>query len=114
MSADSIVGDGLAQSPCDELRDECARLRHDIEHHVAIAADLATEVEQMRAERDAARADALALSIERNNWQSMYHDAEAERDEALALLAEARVWVHEWTAPCELVERIDAALKDAP
>lgn len=40
------------------------------------------------AERDAARADALALAAERNNWQSMYQDAMAERDEARARVAE--------------------------
>ena len=43
----------------------------------------------LRAERDEARADALALAAERNNWQSMYQDAMAERDEARALLRES-------------------------
>lgn len=73
-----------------EAINEVRKLRADIERHVAIAADLATEVEQMRAERDAARADALALAVERNNWQSMYHDAETERDAARELLREMK------------------------
>lgn len=118
--------------------EECARLRHDIERHVAIAADLATEAERLRAERDAARdcisfnayraleaerdaarADALALAAERNNWQSMYQDAMAERDAARALLREANNWigrdctnVREQIAELTpLCNRIDAALK---
>ena len=41
------------------------------------------------AERDEARADALALAAERNNWQSMYQDAMAEHDKARA---DARRW----------------------
>ena len=103
QSAPSLMRPHLAAAA--DAVEECARLRHDIERHVAIAADLATEAERLRAERDeardcisfnayraleaerdAARADALALAAERNNWQSMYQDAMAERDEALALL----------------------------
>jgi rubrerythrin len=49
------------------------------------------EIAQLRTERDAARADALALAAERNNWQSMYQDAMAERDEALKLLRELAI-----------------------
>lgn len=84
------------------------------------------EIAQLRTERDEARADALALATERNNWQSMYQDAMAERDKALARVAEleAQQLRH---APCgplgyatweeyrkdnpvPLCDRIDAAL----
>ena len=51
--------------------------------------EAADEIIRLRAERDEARADALALAAERNNWQSMYQDSMAERDEARALLRES-------------------------
>ena len=56
-------------------------------------AELSTEIRKLRAERDEARGDALALATERNNWQSMYQDAMAERDEALAALENERIKV---------------------
>lgn len=46
-------------------------------------------------QRDAARADALALAAERNNWQSMYQDAMAERDALLRIESAARTLMDE-------------------
>lgn len=54
-----------------------------------LESEAADTIDRLRAERDEARADALALATERNNWQSMYQDAMAERDEARALLRES-------------------------
>lgn len=52
--------------------EENARLRHDIDRHVGIAADLATENEKLRAERDAALLDANVLrEINRTLEQSL-------------------------------------------
>ena len=57
----------------------------DIDAAREVFTEVCAERDRLRAERDAARADALALAAERNNWQSMYQDAMAERDEARAL-----------------------------
>lgn len=46
-------------------------------------------------------------------WQSRAEAAEAARDEALALLAEARAFVTGWRASDDLIARIDAALAPA-
>lgn len=62
--------------------DELLSLAHPISESMYLG------IKQIIAERDAARADALALAAERNNWQSMYQDAMAERDEARARVAE--------------------------
>ena len=45
-----------------KLEQEIERLRHDIERHIAIASEHATECERLRAELDVARAD-LAVAV---------------------------------------------------
>lgn len=116
MSADSIVGDGLAQSPYEELRAERDAL-------LLGQADIAKEAQRMldrlRAERDEARARAEELEALTVNpdlataWQRLGQRAErAESDlaAARALLREARDYV----MGIKLRDRIDAALKDSP
>ena len=46
-----------------KLEQEIERLRHDIERHIAIASEHATECERLRAELAVARAD-LAVSVD--------------------------------------------------
>lgn len=78
--------------------------------HLAAAADAVEEIARLRAERDEARADALALATERNNWQSMYQDAMAERDEARALLRKVPVGSEFRSDWGNWVKKRDAAL----
>lgn len=47
---------------CGRMEQEIERLRHDIERHIAIASEHATECERLRAELAVARAD-LAVSV---------------------------------------------------
>ena len=52
---------------------EIERLRHDIERHIAIASEYATECERLRAELAAGREDAERYRWLREHWDDVNH-----------------------------------------
>ena len=52
---------------------EIERLRHDIERHIAIASEYATECERLRAELAACREDAERYRWLREHWDDVNH-----------------------------------------
>lgn len=75
----------IAREKLDAITAEVERMQHDIDRHVGIAADLATENEKLRAERDywITRASSAALGCDR-----LRAERDAARERTLALTPE--------------------------